>query len=126
MGSGAVIYVPSFIKICSCVQKLIGGIHRHTHQRDLISLHLFFQSKENMLMPVGAIGAKTSILSKTSLPVRQITKSVGLPNNIRLRFQGNAKSFVDDKEYAIPLHAFSHFFSPSLYFTEYFERKVGH
>jgi hypothetical protein len=30
MGSGAVIYVPSFIKIGSGVQKLIGGIHTHT------------------------------------------------------------------------------------------------
>jgi hypothetical protein len=31
MGSGAVIYVPSFIKIGSGVQKLIRGINRHTH-----------------------------------------------------------------------------------------------
>jgi hypothetical protein len=31
MGSGAVIYVPSFLKIVPGVQKLIGGIHRHTH-----------------------------------------------------------------------------------------------
>jgi hypothetical protein len=30
MGSGAVIYVPSFIKIDSGIQKLIGG-HAHTH-----------------------------------------------------------------------------------------------
>jgi hypothetical protein len=29
MGSGAVRYVPSLIKIGSSVQKLIGGIHRH-------------------------------------------------------------------------------------------------
>jgi hypothetical protein len=47
MGSGAVIYVPSFIKIGSGVQKSIRGIHRHTHgqQRDLISplyFYLFF------------------------------------------------------------------------------------
>jgi hypothetical protein len=43
MGSGAVIYVPSFIKIGSGIQELIGGIHRHTHrmQRDLISLIYF-------------------------------------------------------------------------------------
>jgi hypothetical protein len=42
MGAGAVIYsyVPSFVKIGSGIQKLIGGIQRHTHrqQRDLISL----------------------------------------------------------------------------------------
>jgi hypothetical protein len=30
MGSGAVIYLPSFIKIGSGVQKLIGRIHTHT------------------------------------------------------------------------------------------------
>jgi hypothetical protein len=30
MGSGAVIVVPSFIKIGSGVQKLIRGIHSHT------------------------------------------------------------------------------------------------
>jgi hypothetical protein len=29
MGSGAMIYVPSFIKIGSGIQKLIGGIHTH-------------------------------------------------------------------------------------------------
>jgi hypothetical protein len=33
MGSGAVIYVPSFIKIDSGVQKLIGGIHTQTHRQ---------------------------------------------------------------------------------------------
>jgi hypothetical protein len=30
MGSGAMIYIPSFIKIGSGIQKLVGGIHRHT------------------------------------------------------------------------------------------------
>jgi hypothetical protein len=31
MGSGAMIYVPSFIKIGSDIQKLMGrGVHRHT------------------------------------------------------------------------------------------------
>jgi hypothetical protein len=30
MGSGAMIYIPSFIKIGSGVQELIGGILRHT------------------------------------------------------------------------------------------------
>jgi hypothetical protein len=33
MVSGAVIYVPIFIKIGSGVQKLIGGIHRYTHRQ---------------------------------------------------------------------------------------------
>jgi hypothetical protein len=31
MGSGALIYIPSFIKIGSGVQKLIGGMHTNTH-----------------------------------------------------------------------------------------------
>jgi hypothetical protein len=30
MGSGAMIYISSFIKIGSGIQKLIDGIHRHT------------------------------------------------------------------------------------------------
>jgi hypothetical protein len=45
MGSGVVIYVPSFIKIGSGVQNIIGGggIHTHRQQRDLISLLYFFK-----------------------------------------------------------------------------------
>jgi hypothetical protein len=31
MGSGARIYVPSFIKIGSAIHNLIGGNHRHRH-----------------------------------------------------------------------------------------------
>jgi hypothetical protein len=30
MGSGTMVYIPSFIKIGSGIQKLRGGIHRHT------------------------------------------------------------------------------------------------
>jgi hypothetical protein len=29
MGLGAMIFIPSFIKIGSGIKKLIGGIHRH-------------------------------------------------------------------------------------------------
>jgi hypothetical protein len=32
MGPGVMIYVPSFIKIGSGVQKLIGGGYTHTHK----------------------------------------------------------------------------------------------
>jgi hypothetical protein len=32
MGSGAMIYIPSFIKIGSAIQKLIRGIHIETHR----------------------------------------------------------------------------------------------
>jgi hypothetical protein len=49
MGSGAVIYIPSFIKIGSAIQKLIGAIHRHTGDGDRISLLLFFQNRESTL-----------------------------------------------------------------------------
>jgi hypothetical protein len=50
MGSGAVIYVPSYIKIGSGVQKLMEGYadtYTHGQQRDLISL--LFQNKESKL-----------------------------------------------------------------------------
>jgi hypothetical protein len=42
MDSGAMIYIPNFIKIGSGIQMLMGGIHRHTRQQgDLINLILF-------------------------------------------------------------------------------------
>jgi hypothetical protein len=34
-GSGATIYIPCFIKIDSAIQKLIGGIHRHTDSMEI-------------------------------------------------------------------------------------------
>jgi hypothetical protein len=46
MGSGAMIYVPIFIKIGSGIQKLMGGIHRQHGNR--ISLFVFFQNKEGI------------------------------------------------------------------------------
>jgi hypothetical protein len=33
--SGAMIYIPSFIRIGSGIQKLIGGIHRHTNSMEI-------------------------------------------------------------------------------------------
>jgi hypothetical protein len=47
--SGAVIYVPSFIKIGSGVQKLIGGhtdTYTYEQRRDLISLLYFFKIRK--------------------------------------------------------------------------------
>jgi hypothetical protein len=35
MGSGATIYIPSFIKIGSAIQKLIRGIHRRTDSMEI-------------------------------------------------------------------------------------------
>jgi hypothetical protein len=49
MGSSAVIYEPSFIKIGSGIQHLIrGDTHTHEQQRVLISL-LHFLNKESKL-----------------------------------------------------------------------------
>jgi hypothetical protein len=56
MGSGAMTYIPSFIKTGFGIQRLIRGIHiqadRHTHrqQSDFISLLLFSQSKKSRLI----------------------------------------------------------------------------
>jgi methionine salvage enolase-phosphatase E1 len=47
MGSGAMIYILSSIKIGSGIQKLIVGIHRG--HGDLISLLSFFQNTESRL-----------------------------------------------------------------------------
>jgi hypothetical protein len=47
MGSDAMIYIPSFINICSGIQKLIGNGRIHTHTD--ISLLSFFQNKESRL-----------------------------------------------------------------------------
>jgi hypothetical protein len=44
MGSGAMMYIPYFIKISSGIQKLIGGIHRQHVNR--ISLLSFFQNRK--------------------------------------------------------------------------------
>jgi hypothetical protein len=43
MGSGAVIYVPSFIKIGSEIKKLMGD---YRQQRNLISLLYFFKIRK--------------------------------------------------------------------------------
>jgi hypothetical protein len=44
MGSGATIYIPSFIKIGSGIKKLIkGDTQTHRQHGDLISLLLFFK-----------------------------------------------------------------------------------
>jgi hypothetical protein len=47
MDSGAVIYIPSFIRIGSGIRKLVRGIHRQ--QDGPINLLSFFQNKESSL-----------------------------------------------------------------------------
>jgi hypothetical protein len=51
MGSGAMIHIPSLIKIGSGIQNLIRGIHRHvdTQHGDDINLFQLFQNRENKL-----------------------------------------------------------------------------
>jgi hypothetical protein len=50
MGSGAMIYIPSFIKIGSSILKLIRqDSQTHRQHGDLISPLLFFQNKESRL-----------------------------------------------------------------------------
>jgi hypothetical protein len=44
MGSGAMKYIPSFIKIGSDIEKLKGGIHRR--EEDRISLFYFFEIRK--------------------------------------------------------------------------------
>jgi hypothetical protein len=48
MGSGAVMYVPGFIKIGSCVEQLMRGGYTQTHgqQRDLINLLYLFEIRK--------------------------------------------------------------------------------
>jgi hypothetical protein len=63
MGSGAMIYIPSFIRI----QKLMDGGDTKTHWQagDSISLHLLFQNKESRLnMSYSADPNKTHKLYK--------------------------------------------------------------
>jgi hypothetical protein len=52
MGSGAMIYIPSFMKTGSGIQKLWwkGDSHTHIEQDDLMSLLSFFQNKESRLI----------------------------------------------------------------------------
>jgi hypothetical protein len=55
MGSDAMIYIPSFIKIGSGIQKFIGregDSQTHRQQGYLISLFLFFQNKESRLIGI--------------------------------------------------------------------------
>jgi hypothetical protein len=54
MGSGAMIYMSSLIKIDSGIQNVLRRIHIQTHrqQGDLKSVLLFFRNKESRLKTV--------------------------------------------------------------------------
>jgi hypothetical protein len=49
MGSGAMIYILSFIKIGAGIQKLLKGIHRRDGDR-ISLLPFFFQNKEGKMV----------------------------------------------------------------------------
>jgi hypothetical protein len=54
MGSGAMIYIPSYIQIGSVVQKLTGGIHRHRDNMDIFEnkgsrLKVMIKKQEHVL-----------------------------------------------------------------------------
>jgi hypothetical protein len=66
MGSGAMIYTPSFIKIGSGIQKLIEGID--TQQVGIISLLSFFQNKESRL--------KIAVKSEMKLFTKEINGTI--------------------------------------------------
>jgi hypothetical protein len=42
IGSGAMIYIRSIIKTGSGIQKLIGGIHRHTESMEIAQAYFHF------------------------------------------------------------------------------------
>jgi hypothetical protein len=49
MGSGAMTYIPSFIKTGLSIQKLKGGIHRHTDSMKIAQSYFHFLNKESRL-----------------------------------------------------------------------------
>jgi hypothetical protein len=63
MYSGAMIYISSFIKIGSAIQKLIRGIHRQTDRqtdrREIAEAYFyFFQNKESWLIKTDLKGMR--------------------------------------------------------------------
>jgi hypothetical protein len=42
MGSSAMIYIPSFMKIGSVIRKLISGIHRYTDSMVISQAYFYF------------------------------------------------------------------------------------
>jgi hypothetical protein len=78
MGSGAMMSnIPSFIKISSGIQKLIGGggdSQTHRQHADLLSLLLFFKNKESML--IITVLLFTNINSVSLITVMKLTYEI--------------------------------------------------
>jgi hypothetical protein len=79
MGSGTVIYIPSFIKIGAGIQKLMGEGNSRTQRQygELINVFAFFQNKESR--------------QKMGLDTRILVTSKG---NLHLSVKGSLKSQV--------------------------------
>jgi hypothetical protein len=73
MGSGAMVYIPSFIKIGSGIQEFIGGKHRQ--RGDRISLRFFFQNVESglKLPPLDSI---LSQMNQVDIPKTVFARSI--------------------------------------------------
>jgi hypothetical protein len=48
MSSGAMLYIPGSTKICSGIQKLIGGIYRHTESMLISQTYFYFLKIRNV------------------------------------------------------------------------------
>jgi hypothetical protein len=71
MVSGAMIYIASFVKIGSGIQKLIWGIHRQSG--DLLSPLLFFLNKESRLkITINCLYCTNKVHVPNSLSMRQL------------------------------------------------------
>jgi hypothetical protein len=66
LGSGAMIYISSFMKTCYGVQTLLGFVYTYRQQGDLISLLLFFQNKESRIKTLKKSSLLCNLLSAVS------------------------------------------------------------
>jgi hypothetical protein len=67
MSSGATLYIPSFSKIVSGIQKLMdeGDTQTHREHGDCISLLLFFNNKETRLKCISPVSFLFRIAERT-------------------------------------------------------------
>jgi hypothetical protein len=72
MGSGAMIYIPSFMKICSAIQKLLRG-NTQTHRQHGARMNLlsFFQNKESSLKMKSKSAKPASVVLSSDLKYRK-------------------------------------------------------
>jgi hypothetical protein len=98
MGSGVMIYIPSFIKIGSGIHKLIrGDTQTHRQHGDLLSLLLFFQNTESRLKTGGVnlLAQATKLLTYTW---RVLVSNSGRDTGYDENFGGFPYSFQANSE----------------------------